>query len=75
MLERAVGLRNDYANALFLLGVSYYKLGRLEDASSSLNTVAALNPDDVGLAGIIANLNAGRDPFATSTSTSTPLSQ
>jgi len=75
VLERAVGLRNDYANALFLLGVSYYKLGRLEDASSSLNTVAALNPDDVGLAGIIANLNAGRDPFATSTSTSTPLSQ
>ncbi len=62
--ERAVGIQNNYANALFLLGLSYTKLDRDADALSVLKVVAALNPTDAALGAIIANIRAGRDPFA-----------
>ena len=62
--ERAVGIQNDYANALFLLGVSYARLDRDAEALSVLKAVAALNPADATLTAIIANVSAGEDPFA-----------
>ena len=63
-LERAAGIQNDYANALFLLGLSYAKLDRDAEALSVLKAAAALNPTDAALGTIIANISAGRDPFA-----------
>jgi len=56
--ERAVGLENNYANALYLLGLSYENLGRREDALSALRAVAELNPNDDGLKQAIARLEA-----------------
>lgn len=63
-LERAAGIQNDYANALFLLGLSYAQLDRDADALSALKAVSAQNPTDAALGTIIANISAGRDPFA-----------
>jgi tetratricopeptide (TPR) repeat protein len=63
-LERAAGIQNDYANALFLLGLSYSKLDRNPDALATLKAVAVLSPADEALIAIIANITAGRDPFA-----------
>lgn len=58
-LEKAVALQNNYANALFLLGLSYEKLGRPEDALVMLERAARTNPGDAALAGIIENIRAG----------------
>ena len=59
--ERAAALQSDYANALFLLGLSYYRLERKDDALKALEVVATLNPDDTTLADLIARIEAGRD--------------
>ncbi|TSC62546.1 MAG: tetratricopeptide tpr1 repeat-containing protein, partial [Parcubacteria group bacterium Athens0416_74] len=61
-LEKAVALQNNYANALFLLGLSYEKLGRAEDALAMLESAARTNPGDATLAGIIENIRAGLPP-------------
>ncbi|MBI4133771.1 tetratricopeptide repeat protein [Candidatus Uhrbacteria bacterium] len=45
-LERAVGLNNNYANALYLLGLSYNELGKHDDALNVLRALAALTPSD-----------------------------
>ena len=45
----AVGIQNNYANALFLLGLSYDKLGRTDEALRALKAVSQLNPDHAGL--------------------------
>ena len=60
-LERAVTLQNNYANALFLLGLSYYKLDRRNDALSAFKLVAELSPGDASLAGMISKLEGGQD--------------
>ena len=60
-LERAVALQNNYANALLLLGLSYYKLDRRDDSLASLKLVAELNPGDTNLAEMISTLEAGQD--------------
>ncbi len=59
-LERATKLNKDYANALFLLGLSYERLGRHKDALASLKLVAQSNPGDKGLAELIAKLEADK---------------
>ncbi len=64
-LERAVGLQSNYANALFLLGLSYYKLGRSADALREFEAVAVLNTSDASLANIVSHMREGKDPFAT----------
>ena len=66
--ERAVSIENNYANALFLLGLSYYRLDRKDDALRALRVVAVTNPDDAALADIIEKIESGRDPFAPSES-------
>ena len=50
-----LAIQNDYANALFLLGLSYAKLDRDAEALSVLKAAAALNPTDAALGTIIAN--------------------
>jgi tetratricopeptide (TPR) repeat protein len=59
--ERAVGIQNEYADALFLLGLSYYQLGRKDDALTALRVVSALNPSDEALTDIIEKIEAGED--------------
>ena len=61
-LERATTLSKDYANALFLLGLSYERLGRHKDALTSLKLVAKSNPGDKNLAELISGLEAEQDP-------------
>lgn len=61
--EQAVALENNYANALFLLGLSYYRLDREEDALRVLKAVAATNADDAALLETIRKIESGIDPF------------
>ena len=61
--ERAAGLQNDYANALFLLSASYTELNRIDDALTALKAVAALNPTQESLQAMITALEAGKNPF------------
>ena len=58
-LERAVGLENNYANALYLLGITYYRLERNEDALRVLRAVEALNPANEELAETIRRIENG----------------
>lgn len=62
-LERAATLTPDYANALFILGLTYNELGRTNDAVLVLGRVAQLNPAEAWLAQLIANIQAGKEPF------------
>jgi tetratricopeptide (TPR) repeat protein len=62
--ERAVGIQNDYANALFLLSASYAQLGFYEEGATALRAVAALNPSEASLPDMIAALERGENPFA-----------
>jgi len=59
--ERAAALQNDYANALFLLGLSYYQLERKDDALKVLRIVLALNPEDAALVDLVEKMEEGRD--------------
>lgn len=61
---RAVAIQNDYANALFLLGLSHYRVGAAQEALAALEAVAALNPGEANVTRIIDDIRAGRDPFA-----------
>lgn len=62
-LERAVLLNNQYANARYFLGLSYYQLNRIEDAINQFSIVRDLNSSNVEAIIIIENLKAGRAPF------------
>ena len=62
--EKAVKLNQNYSNALYFLGLSYEKLGKIDWALSVFNRVSLLNPDNQEVKLIIKNLQAGREPFA-----------
>lgn len=64
VLERAVALQNGYANALLLLGLSYYRVGRTGDALEKLREAQRLNPGDTALSEAIGAIANGKDPFA-----------
>lgn len=64
--EQAIALQNNYANAYFLLGISYQRLGRDEDALKSFKTVDALNPGNSEIKELIATIEKS------GSSTSTP---
>jgi tetratricopeptide (TPR) repeat protein len=70
-LEHAVALQGDYANALFVLGLSYDKLGRPDDALGVLQKASNLNPTDMTVVNIIRNIQAGK-PALYQESTTTP---
>ncbi len=62
-LERAVLLSPTYSNAKYFLGLSYYNTDRLEDAIGQFEDVATLNPENAEVQAILANLQAGNEPF------------
>ncbi len=59
-LGRAVSLQNNYSNAMFMLALSWDKLGKHADALAAMQAVQKLNSTDATVAQIIANLEAGR---------------
>lgn len=63
-LEKAATLTPDYANALFILGLTYNALGRTDDAVIVLSRVAALNAAETWIPQLIENVKAKKDPFA-----------
>ncbi len=62
--ERAISLSSNYANAKYFLGLSYQKVGRVNDAILQFEGVQSTNPDNQEVKNIITNLRAGRAPFA-----------
>jgi tetratricopeptide (TPR) repeat protein len=62
-LEHAVSLENDYSNARYFLGLSYYKVGRVSDSIAQFDQVLKLNPSNTGVETILANLSAGNAPL------------
>jgi tetratricopeptide (TPR) repeat protein len=62
--EAAVLLNPVYSDAKYFLGLSYDRVGRQNEAIAQFTDVQTLNPDNKDVANILANLKAGRDPFA-----------
>ncbi len=60
----ALSLQPVYANAKYFLGLSYVKVGRVDDAISIFENLKKENQDNAELSRILENLRAGRDPFA-----------
>lgn len=55
-LEQAVILNVNYANALYVLGLSYVELDRVDDALRLFERVAALNPENTEVPQLITEL-------------------
>ena len=68
--EQALTLNPQYANALYILGLSYYELKRPEDSLKVFEALNQLSPDQKVVTDILANLNAGKPPLASSAQTS-----
>ncbi|MBI2482036.1 MAG: tetratricopeptide repeat protein [Candidatus Vogelbacteria bacterium] len=66
-LTRATDLISNYANAQYFLGLAESALGNRQAAINQFEAVAALNPGNAEVKSILANLRAGRAPFATGT--------
>jgi tetratricopeptide (TPR) repeat protein len=71
-LERAVFLAPTYSNAKYFLGLSYYRTNMVDKALTQFNDILVLNPTNTEVPTIIANLKAGRDPFANLTASERP---
>lgn len=63
-LQQAVSLAPDYSNALYFLALSYNGLKMPNDAILALQRVQELNPNEASIPAMIANIKAGKDPFA-----------
>ncbi|MDO8522404.1 MAG: tetratricopeptide repeat protein [bacterium] len=63
--ERALTLNSQYANAMYILGLSYYELKRPDDSLKVFNALNQLSPGQQVVADILANLNAGKPPLST----------
>ncbi|MFA6095310.1 MAG: tetratricopeptide repeat protein, partial [Candidatus Paceibacterota bacterium] len=63
-LERAISLNPQYANAKYFLGLSYYQTGDKEGALAQFQDLAKTNPDNEEVKAVLANLEAGKSPFA-----------
>ena len=68
--ERALMLNPQYANAIYILGLSYYELKRSDDSIKVFNALNQLSPGQKAVTDILANLNAGKPPLASSAQTS-----
>jgi tetratricopeptide (TPR) repeat protein len=64
ILERAVLINPYYANAKYFLALSYYEVGRRQDAILQFRDVATLNPDNTTVTEILENLEAGLSPLS-----------
>ncbi len=61
--NRAVALRGDYSNARYFLGLSYEKVGRIDNAIEQFEVVERYNPDNQEVKHILKNLRGGNAPF------------
>jgi len=74
--EQAVKLIPNYANAKYFLGLSYYREGRNQDAINEFKDIQQTNVDNAEVQLILANLEAGKNPFAgTKPPVSTPAAR
>jgi tetratricopeptide (TPR) repeat protein len=62
--ERAVGLKEDYANARFYLSLIYEAQGKRDEAIAQLERVKELNPDNVMINEMIEKARAGQPIIA-----------
>ena len=63
-LERAVALQASYANALFVLALTYYELDDEERALATLKTLQTRDPSHELLGRAIENIENGQAPLA-----------
>ena len=61
--EKAVALNTAYSNARYFLGLSYFNLGRREEAIKQFEIVKSYNMDNKEVELILKNLKEGRSPF------------
>ena len=66
-LTQAASLQNNYANAIFVLGLSLDKVGRHADALTAMQAVLKLNPSDATVQQVVANLESGNAALAAPT--------
>ncbi len=59
---QAVAREPQYADALFVLGLSYYELKRTEEAIKVFETLDALSPGQEAVRSVLENLRAGKPP-------------
>lgn len=64
VLQNAVNLAPNYANAKYFLGLSYAELDRSDEAIKVFEDLKATNPDSAELDLILDNLRAGKDPLS-----------
>lgn len=57
-LEQAVALNINYANALYVLSLSYAASGRFDEAARAMELVAVLNPNNEDIPSLIQQLRA-----------------
>jgi len=63
-LEATLQIQPDYANAQYFLGLAYARVNNPEGAITQFTNLAKSNPDNQEVAFILANLQAGKSPFA-----------
>lgn len=63
-LEEAVRLEPAYSNARYFLGLALDRVGRRDDAIAQFEEIRKYNPDNQEVKFILANLTAGKAPFA-----------
>lgn len=62
--ENAVKIVPDYANAKYFLGITASKVGNTAYAIQQFEDLAKSNPNNPEVTNVLANLKAGKDPFA-----------
>jgi len=71
-LEQALAITPNYANAQYFLGLTYSKLGRVQEAIKQFEAVKASNPDRTDISAILTNLKNGYPPLSSGVPTPTP---
>jgi tetratricopeptide (TPR) repeat protein len=61
--QEALSLDSQYANALYVLGLSYYQLQRPADSMATFEALAKLDPGEAAIGQILSNLEAGQAPL------------
>lgn len=73
ILENAVILKPTYSDAKYFLGLTYYNLGRNDDAIAQFEDVSTLNPDSDEVKTILKNLRRGKAPLGGLQGVATPV--
>ena len=69
--QNSVILDPNYSNALYFLGLTYSDQGMYAQALQAFQRIQFLNPGNEQVAGIVANLQAGRPALANNAASST----